>query len=69
MGNKIIMQTTAGAVTVIPYDDGIAEGVQIMIDGAVVCMLDVYKEDGEARVLVYHINNDEEPDKCITVNR
>ena len=65
--------TCAGDITTREYDDGIAKGLQIFLNGEIVCMLDVYEatsgeSEGEARVLVYK-NNEDEPSDCITVNR
>ena len=72
-----LKRTNAGLITAIPYDDGVAEGVQILLEGRVVAMLDVYKPvkgepEGEARVLVYHVSHSPEfgsPDHCFTINR
>ena len=72
------MKTSAGTITTQFYDDGVAKGVQIMLDGTIVAMLDVYnaqegEEEGEARVMVYKKaygeDEEEEPIECITINR
>ena len=67
------MKTSAGKITTKYYDDGIAKGVQILLDDTVVAILDVFETSagemvGEARVLVYHQDCDE-PIECITINR
>ena len=71
-------KTSAGTITTCFYDDGIAKGIQIMLDGEVVAILDVYEPvdgetEGEARVLVYKKDGEddvnEEPFACISVNR
>ena len=67
------MKTSAGKITTKYYDDGIAKGVQILLDDTVVAMLDVFESsagemEGEARVLVYNKDCDE-PIECITINR
>ena len=67
------MKTSAGTITIRYYDDGIAKGVQILLDDTVVAMLDVFEisvgeMEGEARVLVYNTDCDE-PIECITINR
>ena len=36
------MKTSAGTITTKYYDDGIAKGVQILLDDTVVAMLDVF---------------------------
>lgn len=72
------MKTSAGTITTEFYDDGIAKGVKVMLDGNIVAMLDVYEpeeneNEGEARVLVYkkeYAEDEEEaPIECITINR
>ena len=72
------MKTSAGVITTQFYDDVIAKGIQILLDGTIVAMLDVYEPvagvlEGEARVLVYKASYDddeeEEPIECITINR
>ena len=67
------MKASAGTITTRYYDDGIAKGVQILLDDTVVAMLDVFDPSaeemvGEARVLVYH-QDCAEPIECITINR
>jgi hypothetical protein len=69
-----VVTTSAGTISVIPYDDGIAKGVQIQLNEETVVMLDVYKpgpheREGEARVLVYASPDLDEPTHCITLNR
>jgi hypothetical protein len=72
------MKTSAGVITTRFYDDGIAKGIQILLDGTIVAMLDVYEPsedetEGEARVLVYNKeyaeDEEEAPIECITINR
>ena len=72
------MKTSAGVITTQCYDDGIARGIQILLDGVIVAMLDVYEPsegetEGEARVLVYRKeyaeDEEEAPIACITINR
>ena len=72
------MKTSAGTITTRFYDDGIAKGIQVLLDGNVVAMLDVYEptegeSEGEARVLVYkkeYAENEEDaPIECVTINR
>ena len=67
------MKTSAGKITTKYYDDGIAKGIQILLDDTVVALLDVFESvsgemEGEARVLVYNKDCDE-PIECITINR
>lgn len=72
------VQTDAGEATVHYYDDGCANGVQIQLDGNIVCALDVYRSSegesvGEARVLVYKKvypeDEEEAPIECVSINR
>ena len=58
-------KTSAGIITTSFYDDGIAKGIQILLNDTIVCMLDVYEpedgeQEGEARVLVYKKEYDED---------
>ena len=76
MDMKVDMKkTSAGQISVVSYDDGIAKGVKIFLGDAIVAMLDVYEPiegetEGEARVLVFQKAPDfDEPTHCITVNR
>lgn len=71
-------ETNAGKATIRYYDDGCADGVQILLDDTIVCALDVYapaegEKEGEARVLVYkkeYAEDEEEaPIECIAINR
>ena len=72
------MKTSAGTITTRFYDDGIAKGIQILLDDNIVAMLDVYEAqdgevEGEARVLVYKKeyaeDEEESPIECVTINR
>ena len=72
------MKTSAGTITTRFYDDGVAKGIQVLLDDNIVAMLDVYEPtdgetEGEARVLVYkkeYAENEEDaPIECITINR
>lgn len=66
-------KTGAGILTTRLYDDGIAKGVQIMLNDEIVAMLDVYEPqdgetEGEARVIIYR-NDSDEPTDIISINR
>ena len=72
------MITSAGVITTRFYDDGIAKGIQVLLDNEIVAMLDVYEPsegetEGEARVLAYKKtypeDEEEAPIACITINR
>ena len=60
-----------GTVKVTNYDDGIAEGIRITFtdkDGnESEIALDILKDTGEARALVYKVGSDE-PDETISLN-
>lgn len=72
------MITSAGVISTRLYDDGMAKGIQILLDDTIVAILDVYEPsegeaEGEARVLVYKKEYDEDeeeaPTECVTINR
>ena len=58
-------------VKVTNYDDGMAEGIRLIItnkDGnKSEIALDILKDTGEARAIIYKVGSDE-PDECITLN-
>ena len=60
-----------GTVKVTNYDDGIAEGIRITFtdkDGnESEISLDILKDTGEARALIYKVGSDE-PDEVISLN-
>ena len=60
-----------GTVKVINYDDGIAEGIRLTFtdkDGnESEIALDILKDTGEARAIIYKVGSDE-PDELITLN-
>ena len=64
------METKAGVITTRYYDDGMAKGVQIMLDWETVCMLDVMECEYEGtRLIVYSEYNEDEPTHIIYVNK
>ena len=60
-----------GKVKVTNYDDGIAEGIRLILtdkDGnESEIALDILKDTGEARALIYKVGSDE-PDAIISLN-
>lgn len=58
-------------VKVINYDDGMADGIRLIItdkDGnESEIALDILKDTGEARAIIYKVGSDE-PDECIALN-
>lgn len=60
-----------GTVEVINYDDGMADGIRLILtdkDGnESEIALDVLKDTGEARAIVYKVGSDE-PDAIISLN-
>lgn len=58
-------------VKVTNYDDGMAEGIRLIItdkDGnESEIALDILKDTGEARAIIYKVGSDE-PDECIALN-
>ena len=64
------METKAGVITTRFYDDGIAKGVSVLLDGEIVCMLDVMEGECEGtRLIVYSEYNEDEPTYIIEVNK
>lgn len=60
-----------GTVKVINYDDGMGEGIRLVLtdkDGnESEIALDILKDTGEARALIYKVGSDE-PNEVITLN-
>ena len=60
-----------GKVKVTNYDDGMAEGVRLILtdkDGnESEIVLDILKDTGEARAIIYKVGSDE-PDEIISLN-
>lgn len=60
-----------GTVKVTTYDDGMAEGIRLTFtdrDGnESEIALDILKDTGEARAVIYKVGSDE-PDELITLN-
>ena len=58
-------------VKVINYDDGMADGIRLIStdkDGnESEIALDILKDTGEARAIIYKVGSDE-PDECIALN-
>ena len=64
-------ETNAGVITATSYDDGMAKGVKLLLDGEIVCMLDVMEHptEGGTRLIVYSEYNDDEPTHFININK
>lgn len=60
-------KTSAGVITTEYYDDGMGKGVQILLNGDIVCMLDVM-ESG-TRLIVYSDYCEDEPTDIIDINK
>lgn len=64
-------ELTNGTVKITNYDDGVADGIRIVYtdnDGnESEIALDILKDTGEARAIIYKVGSDE-PDECITLN-
>lgn len=62
---------TNGTVKVTNYDDGIAEGIRLVLtdkDGnESEIALDILKDTGEARAVIYKVGSDE-PNEIISLN-
>ena len=60
-----------GTVKVINYDDGMVEGIRLILadknGNESEIALDILKDTGEARAIIYKVGSDE-PDEVITLN-
>lgn len=67
----MIAKLENGTVKVTNYDDGIAEGICLTLtdkDGnESEIALDIFKDTGEARAIIYKVGSDE-PDTTISLN-
>lgn len=65
------VQTNAGVITAVPYDDGMGKGIQLLLNDDIVCMLDVMKHptEGGTRLIVYGSYYEDEPTHIIDINK
>lgn len=65
------VETNAGVITAVPYDDGMGKGIQLLLDGDIVCMLDVMEHptEGGTRLIVYSGYYEDEPTHIIDINK
>ena len=65
------IKTNAGLITAQLYDDGMGKGIQLLLDGNIVCMLDVmgHPTEGGTRLIVYSKYNEDEPTHIIEINK
>lgn len=65
------LQTNAGIITTRYYDDGIAKGVEVTLNGNTVCMLDVMEHPTESgtRLIVYSGYSEDEPTDIINIDK
>ena len=65
------METDAGVITTQYYDDGMGKGVQVLLNGNIVCMLDVMQHptEGGTRLIVYSGYFEDEPTHIIDINK
>ena len=64
-------KTKAGVIMAVPYDDGMGRGIQLLLNGDIVCMLDVMEHptEGGTRLIVYADYNEDEPTHIIDINK
>lgn len=69
MKNECI--TKMGVIQARTYDDGVAKGVELLLDGEIICMLDVMEHhtEGGTRLIVYAEHNEDEPTHIIEINK
>lgn len=65
------INTKAGVVTALPYDDGMGKGIKLLLNGDIVCMLDVMEHptEGGTRLIVYSDYYEDEPTHVIDINK
>ena len=65
------IETNAGVITAVPYDDGIGKGIELLLNGDLVCMLDVMTHPTESgtRLIVYSGYYEDEPTHVIDINK
>lgn len=65
------VETNAGAITAAPYDDGCGKGIQLLLNGDIICMLDVMEHptEGGTRLIVYSGYYEDEPTHIIDINK
>jgi hypothetical protein len=65
------VETNAGVITAVPYDDGMGKGIQLLLNGDIVCMLDVMEHptEGGTRLIVYSGYYEDEPTHIISINK
>ena len=65
------IDTKAGVITAVPYDDGIAKGIELQLNGDIICMLDVmtHPTEGDTRLIVYADYEEDEPTHIIEINK
>lgn len=65
------VKTKAGVITAQPYDDGMGKGIQLLLNGDIVCMLDVmdHPTEGGTRLIAYSDYYEDEPTHIIDINK
>lgn len=65
------VKTSDGVITAVPYNDGMGKGIQLLLDGDIVCMLDVMEHptEGGTRLIVYGGYYEDEPTHIIDINK
>jgi hypothetical protein len=68
---KDTYMTKAGEVRARFYDDGCAKGVEILLNGEIVCMFDVMEHptEGGTRLIVYAEKSEDEPTHTIEIHK
>ena len=65
------LRSNAGVITAVPYDDGMAKGIELQLNGDIICMLDVmtHSTEGGTRLIVYSDYYEDEPTHVIDINK
>lgn len=65
------IKTSVGVIKAKSYDDGMAKGIELTLNGDIVCMLDVMEHptEGGTRLIVYSEYYEDEPTYVIDINK
>ena len=65
------IETNVGVITAVPYDDGMAKGIELKLNDDIICMLDVMEHptEGGTRLIVYADYYEDEPTHIIDINK
>lgn len=65
------IETSIGLIAAKSYDDGMGKGIELTLNGDIICMLDVMEHltEGGTRLIVYADYYEDEPTHIIEINK